>query len=112
MKTFKKIREDAQKHMSLAKDHYYGSHLVKKYGDEAEHKETQNDHSAAGKAHRTAAAMHKKHGGDSSQYKQAAKSAKSASKAAMSGDGHHDMKSSEPRYHDSMNDLKKSLRGK
>ncbi len=111
MKTFFQIREDAQKHMALAKDHYYGSHLAKKYGDE-EHKETQSDHSDAGKAHRTAAAMHKKHGSDSSQYKQAAKAAKSASKAAMSGEGHHDLKGSEPRYHDSMNDLKKSLRGK
>lgn len=111
MKTFKQIREDAAKHAQHAKDHYYGAHLMKKYGDD-EHDESRDDHNAAGKAHRTAAAMHRKHGGDSPQYKQAAKAAKRASKDALSSDGHHDMKRSEPRYHDSMNDLKSSLKGK
>ena len=111
MKTFKQIREDAAKHTQHAKDHYYGASLIKKYGDD-DHKEAHNDHNSAAKAHRKAAAMSRKHGNTSPQYKQAAKAAKTTSKDALSSDGHHDMKSQEPRYHDSMNDLKKSLRGK
>lgn len=109
MKTFKQVREDAAMHKQAAKDHYYGAHLMKKYGDD-EHHDSMSDHGSAGKAHRTAAAMSRKHGNDSPQYKQAAKAAKTASKDALSSDGHHDMKRSEPRYHDSMNDLKKSLK--
>ena len=112
MKTFKQIREDAAKHRELAKDHYYGGHLLKKYGDDPDHHHASDAHSDAGKAHLAAAAAHAKHGGDSPQYKKAAKAAKSASKDAMDTDGHHDMKHMEPRYHDSMNDLKRSLRGK
>ena len=112
MKTFQKLREDAAKHMQHAKDHYYGASLAKKHGDEPEHKDTQSDHTAAAKAHRKAAAMSRRHGNTSPQYKQAAKAAKTTSKDAMSNDGHHDLKKREPRYHDSMNDLKKSLRGK
>ena len=34
MKTFKQVREDAAKHAQHAKDHYYGAHLMKKYGEE------------------------------------------------------------------------------
>lgn len=109
MKTFKQIREDAARHKQAAKDHYYGAHLMKKYGDD-DHHDSMSDHGSAGKAHRTAAAMSRKHGNNSPQYKQAAKAAKTASKDALSSDGHHDMKRSEPRYHDSMNDLKKSLK--
>ena len=108
MKTFKQLREDAAMHRQAAKDHYYGAHLMKKYGDE-DHHDAMSDHNAAAKAHRTAAAMSKKHGNTSPQYKQAAKAAKTTSRDALSSDGHHDMKRSEPRYHDSMNDLKKSL---